>query len=288
MTSGIAKTICGLGILLAMLLGSGCDRWESGSQNEAHEANYIEGNNLRMQGQTNRAIQSFERALHANPANSLAHMAIADLFRETEDYTSAAYHYNRCSRLLAERGVKPDPALPGLLEQCELRLALKYSDRLGRQQTDARIDELRQKVAERDDTLQKLQQELARLRLATNAAAPAPGIGTLGTVARETTPVPVRTSPAPVSPSSNPTAADATPPSSPNPATARPASTRTPPPAATPSATPRVRTYTVRSGDTASSIARRAGVTTKALLAANPGLNPTRMRVGQTVNIPNP
>ena len=288
MISGTAKTIGWLGILFAVLLGSGCDRWESGSQNEAHEANYIEGNNLRMQGQTNRAIQSFERALHANPSNSQAHMAIADLFRETEDYTSAAYHYNRCSRLLAERGVKPDPTLAGLLEQCELRLALKYSDRLGRQQTDARVDELRQKVAERDDALQKLQQELARLRLATNPAANPSFGGSGGAPVRESAPTQTRSVSVPVTPSPDPTSAPATLSPAPNPPQARTTSTRTPTPAATSSAAPRTRSYTVRSGDTASAIARRAGVSTKALLAANPGLNPTRMKPGQTINIPNP
>ena len=58
-----------LGILWVMLLGSGCDRWGSGSQNEAHEAITL-GKQSPHAGQTNRAIQSFERALHANPANS--------------------------------------------------------------------------------------------------------------------------------------------------------------------------------------------------------------------------
>lgn len=271
-----------------MLLGSGCDRWESGSQNEAHEANYIEGNNLRMQGQTNRAIQSFERALHANPANSQAHMAIADLFRETEDYTSAAYHYNRCSRLLAERGVKPDPTLAGLLEQCELRLALKYSDRLGRQQTDARVDELRQKVAERDDALQKLQQELARLRLATDATANASSGGSGVATARESAPVQPRSPSVPVTPATNLTTAPSNPQTPSNSTQSRTASTRTPTSTAAPSTAPRTRSYTIRAGDTMSAIARRAGVSTKALLAANPGLNPNRMKPGQTVNIPNP
>lgn len=277
-----------LGILWVMLLGSGCDRWESGSQNEAHEANYIEGNNLRMQGQTNRAIQSFERALHANPANSQAHMAIADLFRETEDYTSAAYHYNRCSRLLAERGVKPDPTLAGLLEQCELRLALKYSERLGRQQTDARVDELRQKVAERDDAIQKLQQELARLRLSTNAPATPSAGGSGGGLVRDPAPVQTRSPSVAVTPSTNLVTAPSNPTTSSNSSQSRTAPTRTPVSTGTPSTAPRTRSYTVRAGDTAASIARRAGVSTKALLAANPGLNPNRMKVGQTVNIPNP
>jgi LysM repeat protein len=42
----------------------------------------------------------------------------------------------------------------------------------------------------------------------------------------------------------------------------------------------------VRSGDTPSVIARKYGVTVKALMAANPGLSPTRMKVGSVVKLP--
>jgi LysM repeat protein len=49
---------------------------------------------------------------------------------------------------------------------------------------------------------------------------------------------------------------------------------------------PARRTYKVQSGDTPSSIARKYNVKLEALMAANPGLNPTKMQVGQAVNIP--
>ncbi len=45
-------------------------------------------------------------------------------------------------------------------------------------------------------------------------------------------------------------------------------------------------TYTVKSGDTLSKIAADHNVTTQALIGANPGINPSLIRVGQTVNIP--
>jgi len=45
-------------------------------------------------------------------------------------------------------------------------------------------------------------------------------------------------------------------------------------------------TYTVVSGDTPSGIAEKCGVTTEELLAANPGLDPSAMHVGDVVNIP--
>lgn len=44
--------------------------------------------------------------------------------------------------------------------------------------------------------------------------------------------------------------------------------------------------YTVKSGDTPSKIAKAHGVTVSALLAANPDLEPTKMKVGQKINLP--
>ncbi len=46
------------------------------------------------------------------------------------------------------------------------------------------------------------------------------------------------------------------------------------------------RTYTVRRGETAFSICRRFGLTTRDLVAVNPGLDPGRLKVGQTINLP--
>ena len=48
----------------------------------------------------------------------------------------------------------------------------------------------------------------------------------------------------------------------------------------------RVRTYIVKRGDTPSAIARQHGVKLEALTAANPSLNPRRLKIGQTLTIP--
>jgi LysM repeat protein len=44
--------------------------------------------------------------------------------------------------------------------------------------------------------------------------------------------------------------------------------------------------YTIRSGDTFSKIARNNGISLNTLMAANKGVNPSRLRVGQTINLP--
>jgi len=48
----------------------------------------------------------------------------------------------------------------------------------------------------------------------------------------------------------------------------------------------RAHTHIVAAGETLASIARKHGVSLAALQAANPGVSPKKMRVGQTLNLP--
>jgi LysM repeat protein len=50
----------------------------------------------------------------------------------------------------------------------------------------------------------------------------------------------------------------------------------------------KTRTHVVAAGETPAAIARKAGVSLTALLAANPGLNPKKLHVGQPINLPPP
>lgn len=45
-------------------------------------------------------------------------------------------------------------------------------------------------------------------------------------------------------------------------------------------------TYTVKAGDTFAKIARREGVALQALIDANPGVEPRRLNIGQTIRLP--
>ncbi|HEY3578152.1 MAG TPA: LysM domain-containing protein [Gaiellaceae bacterium] len=47
----------------------------------------------------------------------------------------------------------------------------------------------------------------------------------------------------------------------------------------------RHRTYTIQSGDTLGSIAAKTGTTVARLQQLNPGLDPTALRVGQTIRV---
>lgn len=60
------------------------------------------------------------------------------------------------------------------------------------------------------------------------------------------------------------------------------------PVAPTPGTCPGGFTYAVRAGDTFFSIARRFGTTVSALQAANPGIDPNRLQIGQQICVPAP
>jgi len=51
-------------------------------------------------------------------------------------------------------------------------------------------------------------------------------------------------------------------------------------------ARPLMRTHTIKSGDTLTSIASHYGVKLEALNSVNPGLDPRKLRIGQVINVP--
>jgi LysM repeat protein len=57
-------------------------------------------------------------------------------------------------------------------------------------------------------------------------------------------------------------------------------------PATTPPATPAASDYVIVKGDTFSTIAKKFHVPTKSLLDANPAVQPTKLKIGQTIHIP--
>jgi LysM repeat protein len=74
----------------------------------------------------------------------------------------------------------------------------------------------------------------------------------------------------------------------PPPVDTNPPVVQTPPPAPLPPAPPAPTTedYTVIKGDTFASIAKKSGVTTKAIQEANPGVDAKKLKIGQKLHLP--
>lgn len=261
-----------LALVVTAGLLAGCDPAALiGPQDEMREAHFRRAEALVRDRQYSRAAEALDRALEANPRSASAHLLYAQLCRDhLKRPDQAIFHYQR---YLALRPDEPNAAtFRGYIEDCRRQLAGPVV-----------LPVINQQLATRLQTLQiansNLQQQLDQLghlyQMATNDVARLTGLlarlqtGAVPSASAATVAVPAGTTNPPPRPQPQPESA--------RPAAPRPAN---PPPARA------VQVHYVRSGDTLTAIARRYGTTQAAIVSANPGLNPNRLRVGQALNIP--
>lgn len=268
-----------IGCLAAALLGAGCDRLTKGEEDERHEANFLNAINLQTQGRDDEALKAFNRALEANPQSASAHREIGQLCLDKKrDYALAVFHLRRHQQIKGARSSKTtkdpgDYAVEQQIKQAQILLAAEFTDQIGQQQNQSKIDELKRRNAELETTVIRLNQQIA-LRGAPVVVAnpvpppPSPQVQTQAAAGpvKDVAPAPVAAAPA---------------------AVVRPTATKTVSPAAKPaSRAPAARTHVVKAGEIPAAIARRYGISVQELMAANKGIDPRRMRAGQTLNLP--
>jgi LysM repeat protein len=269
-------------ILLVSGIFSGCLPTGDSPTDEEKDPNFIEGRNYQNAMDYKGAIEAFERAARANPRNAAAHLELGLLYQDRMgDYESAIYHYKK---------------------HLELRPKSEYADAI-----KPRISACRMEIGktvqfgvvtrEVHRDLEKMTNDLALLKLANEQlrmqAAAKPMVVTQWVKYFVTNYVRVTNEVARYAPTSAPVATNTYSARTNAPAprvgagvvekrTAAPAVTQarvTPLPA-------QKKTYVVRSGDTMAQVARRFNVSLPRLEAANPGVEPKRVRAGQTLTIP--
>lgn len=242
---------CAIGFLLCLGLW-GCG---DSAMDEEKEPHFIKGRNLVMQGDFEGAINAFDKALAINPRSASAHFELAVLYESHDkgnDPAAAIYHFERFLK------IRPGSPRADLVRQeinaCKMDLVKTISNPGPPVSTEQH--DWSSMLAEN----RRLTAELAKYRAAYPAAPVAP----------VTNPpvIPVRqvSNQIPVEP-------------------ARPATNPGPIVRGNPQS---LKTYTIKSGDTPASIARRYGISTTALMAANPGVKATALQPGHTLNIPAP
>ena len=269
-----------IGCLAAALLGAGCDRLTKGEDDERHEANFLNAINLQTQGRDDEALKAFNRALEANPQSASAHREIGQLCLDKKrDYALAVFHLRRHQQIKASRSSKTtkdpgDYAVEQQIKQAQILLAAEFTDQIGQQQNQSKIDELKRRNAELETTVTRLNQQIALRGAPVVVANPAPPPPS-PQVQTQAAAVPVKDlAPGPVA-----AAAPA--------AVVRPTDTKTGSPAPKPaSRAPAARTHVVKAGEVPAAIARRYGISVQELMAVNKGIDPRRMRAGQTLNLP--
>ena|SRR5258706_14423453 len=238
---------------LSCFLLSGCLPSGQSQMDEQKEPHFLAGksrvNALDYKG----ALESFERALEVNPKSASAHFELGWLSDQKEsDPASAIYHYDHYLKL--RPNADNAETIRTRILACKQELARTVS--LG--PVTQTMQREWQQVAEEN---KRLREELDKLRLLQgqgNLASAPPSASYVAQTSRSSPPKgAVRESNAP-SPS------------------------RQAGPAAF------AQRHTVKAGETPIFIARRYGVKLDALLAANPGLQPNRLQVGQALFVPSP
>jgi LysM repeat protein len=245
-------------ILLTGML-TGCPS-SQGNLDEQKDPHFLNGRARVTSLDYKGAIEEFEKALETNPHSSAAHLELALLNEEQmKDYAAAIYHYERHLKL------RPDS---------------EYTERARDRIKSCKMDLVKSEVL--GPVNQGMQRDLERLT--TENMLLKQRVETLEAQLSGQSPVTN-----PVLPS-NPATSIRNPGSSP----IDPSETalKNTPPA--PRVQPReplpspikTRKHTVKSGDKLTGIAKEYSVDLNKLLRANPGVDPTRLKIGQTLNIP--
>src|SRR4051812_43642781 len=244
-------------ILLSALL-FGCESPKGTDVDEQKNSHFIEGKERTKARDYQGAIEAFQRAVDGNPNSALAHFELGMLYEEHDErnewrYVLALYHYYRAYEL------RPN-AYPG--DNAKLRIQAC-------RQELAKTESLAPLYPSMQRELEKLREDNSQLRrrvdfLQTQVAVPAAT-------------VPTNSSPSFSAPPNNEVLVEG------GRSNTRMASSQER--SANP-ATTGVRKHTVKDRETFASIARLYRLRIDSILAANPSIEPKRLRAGQTVNIP--
>jgi LysM repeat protein len=260
-----------LPVAAAILIGvaGGCEPGQN-SLDEEKEPHFVLGNSRVNAMDYAGAIEAFQESLEVNPRSAAAHFRLACLYDTKEsDPAAAIFHYQEYLRL--EPKADNAEVIKQRIYSCKQQLAADVlqmpSAPAAQQQLEKIVEQNRQLQQQVDGLTEKLRQWnafYANQKIAPPNPAPAPS----------NSQTPTSGSPTPDDISSQPNTASQSVPA------------RSSHPAPSPPAKPKPHTHTVATGETLAAIARKTGISLNSLLAANPGVDPKKLHVGQTVNLP--
>jgi len=240
-------------LLLAGCVLSGC--LPSSPGDEEKEPYFLAGKSHVRDMDFKGAVESFEKAVEVNPKSAPAHFELGWLYdQKVADPAAAIYHYERYLKLLPNSS--KEEMVKAHVLACKQQLAQTVSLGPVTERQQREFEKLAEENKRLREDIEKWRAYALRLQSLTNQPSatlpvtrPAQSTGSAPPAPAESTSVVVRTAVAPAASS---------------------------------------RTHTVKAGETPVMIARQYGVRVEALMAANPKLEPRRMRVGQALIIPPP
>ena len=250
------RFMLGVGVMAAGVALTGCSSSDQSQLDEEKEPHFVLGkgrvNAMDYQG----AIEAFEQSLETNPHSAAAHFELGWLYDEkVPDPAAAIFHYGQYLKLCPN--ADNAEVIRQRIYRCKQQLAADVLPLPSAPAAQQQLENLAEQNRQLQDEVTKWRAYYASQLAAAKTNAPPPANATPQSTPGQT--------------------AQTVPVSSGNAVITRPAGTAT---------TARPRTHTVAAGDTAVGIASKYGVKLSALEAANPDMNPARIRVGQVLNIP--
>ncbi len=255
--------------MLLCLWWSGCSPWSESGLEEEKDPNYLAGRSRRAAANYPGAVEAFERALESNPRSAAAHLELGLIYYQnvTTNWARAIYHFERYLEL-RPRANNAD-LIRQNLDYCKLALAKEVPYTPNNDLVRKELERLTHDNAELRQQVEQLKAQLAlRATASTNGAVVLAALNSPGSKP----PASARMAASPSVELSQ--TVDRTPAPSPSHEPGRLAAAS--------------KTHVIQSGETPYGIARNYGVKLASLLGANPGMDPRRLRPGQTLVIPSP
>ncbi len=248
----------------------GCKPMATARMDEEREAYFLDAKEKLFAEDFSEAVVGFEKALEVNPRNAAAHLELGLIhYQHIHDYAAAIYHFRKMLDL------RPDHMMAGQirdhLERCKMDFASSVNLGPLNQHTEARMKRL---VEEKDGLLEKVGQmegQLAQMRevLAVQSQA-------------------LKSARQKVPSAASPALAGQKAPSG-SVANESDAGVASEPSTQVRSLTEeKYRKHVIRSNDNFYKLAQYYGLGLKAIEQANPGIDSTRLQIGQVINIPFP
>ena len=250
------RFVLGVCVLATGVTLNGCSPSDQSQLDEEREPHFVLGkgrvNAMDYQG----AIEAFEQSLEANPHSAAAHFELGCLYdAKVPDPAAAIYHYQQYLKL--NPAAQNAEVVRGRINVCKQQLAADVMPLPSAPAAQQQLENLAEQNRQLQDEVNKWRAYYASQLAAAKTNALPPANATAQPMPAQTAQnVSVRSG---------------------NANESRPIG---------PATSARLRTHTVAAGETAVGIARKYGVKLSALEAANPDMNPSRIHVGQVLNIP--
>jgi LysM repeat protein len=263
----------------ALWVAAGCSPVDQSPMDEEKEPHYVLGKSRVNAFNYTGAIEAFEESLETNPHSAQAHYQLAMLYENQEsDPAAAIYHY--------QQYLKYDPRAENAeiisqhIASCKQQLAADVLQLPSAPAAQQQLEKLTEENRRLHDQLSQWQAYYAAQQEAARTNPPTPQYNPVSQPQLQ--PQPQSTS---LTPDDMTTATPATGTGSTSGQSAV-SGAASPRHGTAPARNARPHTHTVAGGETMASIARKQGISLSDMEAANPGVNPRKLKAGQVLNLP--